>query len=138
MLCDDSTSIDCARVMRGTSSSASAVILRCASAAHVVGAVAGTQQRDERRAASIARDLLGVRRLDLGDDLRAAEGGRGVGDDRGAGGLVRVVAKPGAESRAALDRYFDFQLLDQSGDTVRRERDSLLARSGFRWYADSH
>ena len=49
-----------------------------------------------------------------------------------------VVAKPGAEPGAALHDDLELQLLDQPRHTVRRERDSLLARSGFGWNADSH
>jgi hypothetical protein len=52
--------------------------------------------------------------------------------------LVGFVTKTSPEPRSALDRDFDLQLFDQSGDTIWRKRDALLARSGFRWYADFH
>ena len=138
MLCDDSTSIDCARVIRGTSSSASAVTLAIGERFRDVGAVAGPQQRKERRARIHAGDLVGARRLDLGDDVRAGERGGGVGGDRRASAHVGVVAKAGAQAGATLNDDFELLLLDQPRDTVRRERDAQLARSGFRWDADSH
>ena len=114
MLCDESTSIDCARVMRGTSSSASDVDAPRGERLNDVGALARAACSEMSVAPSSIRAIsLGARRLHLGDDVRAGECGRRVGDDRRAGRLVGVVAKAGAEPGAALHDDFEFQLLDQ-------------------------
>ena len=70
--------------------------------------------------------------------IGAGEGGPGISGDRRAGGFIGAVAETGPQTRALLNHHFQLQLLDQSGDAIWCKRDSLLARSGFRWDADSH
>ena len=79
-----------------------------------------------------------ARRLHFRDDRGAREGCARVSDDGRAGGFIGAVAEPGPQTGALLNHHFQLQLLDQSGDAIWCKRDSLLARSGFRWDADSH
>src|SRR4029079_15916964 len=103
-----------------------------------VGTVAGPQERYERRPAVDLGNFPLARRLHFRDDRRAAKRRSGVGNDAGARSLIGGIAESGLQTRALLDDDFEFLLLDQSGDAIWCKRDSLLARSGFRWDADSH
>ena len=68
-------SIDCARVMRGTRSSESAVTLRALSAASVSALVEGCRSEIRSGALANQRRLAGGRALHLADDVAVAEHG---------------------------------------------------------------
>ena len=57
---------------------------------------------------------------------------------RSTGASIGTHFLGGNSTGTALNDHFELLLLYQSADTIRCERDSLLSRSGFRRYADSH
>ncbi len=97
--------MDCARVMRGISSMAKAATLAEAIAVERGVVAVGIHDGDDQRARLVGAELGRGRPADLEDDIRAADGGGGIGRDlRARGGVVRVRDARG-EAGARLDGY---------------------------------
>ena len=97
--------MDCARVMRGTSSSANAVTPCALERGDRVGARGGLQQREQVTPALHLGDLLAGRLLDLADEVGAGEDRRGIAEG-GARLLIerRRGSRPGGPRRARPSR----------------------------------
>ena len=128
MACDDSASIDWARVMRGTSSIAIAAAPVPASAAHAGRVAERVQERDHDLPGAQARALLLARRRYLREALRCREHAGRVRHHLGpclgvlGVGIVRAGAGPG------LDEHL-VALGDERGHDLGHERDPALVRA---------
>ena len=128
----------CARVMRGTRSSASA--RRPTPRRGLLDQVTGAprvQQADQRHAGGQHRQLVGQRPLHLRDHVGAGNGlGCGRGDRR-AGRGVRGVGVEGAGARAGLDHHRRAGF-HQLRDVLRHQRNALLAFGALGQNGNTH
>ena len=127
---DDSASIFCARVMRGTWSIAIAVTLRVGEPLDQRLVLTGPQEADEGGAGPHERGLMNAERrmlmgrLDLEDDIGLPPDLFGVGDRRPRAGVV-VVEKRGALAGVGFHENVEPELL-QLGDGLRSAGDTAL------------
>ena len=135
--------MDCARVVRGISSTANALapvaaisckdFLRAQRAQEADEKLVAAQQRDVGFAGAVVRTVA----ENLGDDVRLRKDGGAIGSDLcallGVGG-VRI---PGFDSRALFDEYFHSSL-GEVRNHQRHQRDAPLARETLFWNANNH
>ncbi len=136
--CDDSASIFCARLMRGTPSMPKLVTRARGEAPDQIRAGERVQERRAAPSPSRSRsDLVERGFLHLQDHVGLAVQGRGVRHDPRAGLLVGGVrverAFPGTRFHQNLEAD-----LDERGRRVRRQRDAALAGDGLFRDRDLH
>ena len=137
LACEESASIVWARVMRGTSSTASAVSAAGGECLAQLGAIERPEVRDQERVGGQRGDLVVGRRRDAQHDVGACQRGGGVGDELGAVQRVALVGVAGGDARAALEAHARTRLA-QALDLVGRERDPSLAVCPLAADGDEH
>ena len=135
LACEESASIVWARVMRGTSSMASALTPRAASAWLSSGRSSGRRYEMTSAPAGSAAISSSLGRRDAQHDVGAGQRRGGVGGQLGARERVALVGESGGVAGAALDAHAQPGRA-QARDLVGRERDPSLAVCPFT--ADGH
>ena len=137
LACEESASIVCARVMRGTSSTARAVTPRAASAWLSSGRSSGRRYEIRSGVGGQRGDLVVGGRRDTQHDVGACQCGGGVGDELGAVQRIALVGVSGCNAGAALEAHARTRLA-QALDLVGRERDPSLAVCPLAADGDEH
>ena len=133
--CDESASIDCARVMRGTSSIASAVTRRAASRCES-GPLGAGARRATRTRPRASRPASSTRALDRSDHLAPPSAARPSATSRPAASYA-ASGKPAAAPAPALDAHL-VPLLHEPRHVLRHERDAALPRRRLPRNRDAH
>ena len=130
--CDESASIDCARVVRGIDSIANPSTPRCRESLDALLVGQRRQERDEQLAGAELRLLLLRRRRDLHDRVDAVPG---VVDELGARLGIGRIGKAGSVARAALDEH---GRAVEPRDRIRDQRNPLLTLRCLSGDSDPH
>ncbi len=137
LACEESASIVCARVMRGTSSTARAVSAAGSECLAQLRAIERPEVRDQERVGGQRGDLVVGGRRDAQHDVGACQCGGGVGDELGAVQRIALVGVSGCNARAALEAHARTRLA-QALDLVGRERNPSLAVCPLAADGDEH
>ncbi len=137
LACEESASIVCARVMRGTSSTARAVRPRAASAWLSSGRSSGRRYEIRSAPAGSAAISSSEGGADAQHHVGVCQSGGGVGDELGAVQRIALVGVSGCDAGAALEAHARTRLAEAL-DLVGRERDPSLAVCPLAADGDEH